>query len=163
MSHHTSPGGRLRPWEPDSVPGWKQSTVFNRTWAGPSPALTGLSVHLSLEFVFSVWKNNSKHEGISMQGTEQASKEDNSIQYCVCLCSKLWKAKYYIIFRWSSLMDEVQLTLKKALSISTLFFFSTTFYTIHLTCITPVCPLYPSPSAFYVSLPSILSTCPTQL
>lgn len=87
MSHHTCPSGRLRPWEPDSVPVWKQSTAFDRVWA--NPALTGLSVFLSPEFVFSVWKNNSELEGISMQGTEQTSKEDNSVKHFVCLCSKL--------------------------------------------------------------------------
>lgn len=67
MSHHTSPSGRLRPWEPDSVPAWKQSAAFDRVQAGP--ALTGLSV-LSPEFVFSVWKNSTELEGISMQGTD---------------------------------------------------------------------------------------------
>lgn len=98
MSHHTSPSGRLRPWEPDSVPAWKQSTAFDRVQAGP--ALTGLSV-LSPEFVFSLWKNSTELEGISMQGTEQTSKGDNCIQHFVCLCSKLWKPNYYLIFRWS--------------------------------------------------------------
>lgn len=99
MSHHTSPSGRLRPWEPDSVPAWKQSTAFDRVQAGP--ALTGLSVLLSPEFVSSVWKNNTELEGISMQGTEQTSKEDNCTQHFVCLCSKLRKPNYYLIFRWS--------------------------------------------------------------
>lgn len=42
MSHHTCPSGRLRPWEPDSVPVWKQSTAFDRVWAA-QPSLDCLS------------------------------------------------------------------------------------------------------------------------
>lgn len=94
MRHHTSPSGRLRPWEPDSVPAWKQSTAFDRVQAGP--ALTGLSVLLFSEFVFSLWKNSSDLEGTSMQGTELTSMKDNCIQYFVCLCFKLRKPNYYL-------------------------------------------------------------------